>query len=160
MSDGVRRVVLGTVAVLGTAVWVVSLRLAVPWGWTALAFGVSASVSWLALGAALVLATSGRPSVAAWADACLHTMAVGIAFLMTGVSAGSVFGFGRPRVAVVILAASVATSFAAMTHVFLADARRLGLRRSVALGLWFGVLVGTSGSLLSVWFLGVQASAR
>src|SRR3954469_14938657 len=84
-----QRLLLGVVAVAGTVAYSASFR-TVPTAdaaWLApagAAVGAAAGVSWLAFGAVLLLLTGGRPSVLKWADACLRTMAAGIAVLTFG----------------------------------------------------------------------------
>ena len=84
----VGRVLLGVLAVAGTIAYALSFRTvptAAAWLPPAgAAVGAAAGVSWLAFGAVLMLFTRGRPAPLEWADACLRTMAAGIAVLTVG----------------------------------------------------------------------------
>ena len=146
-----RRLLLCGVAFSGSAVYAWSFA-GVPqreqWLPVASAIGIAAGVSWVLLGIVLLTVTRCRPSVMAWADVCLVTMAVGIAMKMTAVFANFVSTPSASFHLAVLMAANLV-----MACVFICRARRLGLRPLLATGLWFGVLNG----LFAVVMLGLRA---
>jgi hypothetical protein len=140
------RVLLAGVAFAGSAVYAWSFA-GVPqhdeWLPVAGAIGIAAGVSWVLFGVILLAFTRCRPSVMAWADACLVTMATGIAVKLTTVIAN----FVSPPNAWFHLAVLMAANFV-MAFVFIARAQRLGLRPLRAAGLWFCVLNGLFAGVL------------
>src|SRR6478736_4618270 len=83
------------------------------WLPAASAVGIAAGVSWVLFGLLLLAITRTRPSIWAWADACLVTMAAGMTIKITTVAAN-----------------------------FIWRANRLAMRPILAAGLWFGALNG------------------
>lgn len=106
---------------------------------------VAAGVSWPVFGAVLLLLSRARPSVLAWADACLRTMAPGILVLAAAALLGRAGIGGRALVLV-----TVAVSNLTMLAVFLPQARRLGLAPAKAAAAWLLVLDGFFA--LVVWW--------
>jgi hypothetical protein len=143
------RVLFGCIAIAGTAVYAASFGLfdtsknLLP---VARSVGIASGISWIAFGAVLLAATRSRPSVLAWADACLIAQAAGIGVLMTSVLinliarasdadlAQNTFKFAH---AGIILAADVL-----MAWLFVRRAQRLGMSLKMALALWVLALNG------------------
>jgi hypothetical protein len=164
-----QRLLLGVVAVAGTVAYSASFRTVPTTGarWLApagLAVGAAAGVSWLAFGAVLLLLTGGRPSVLKWADACLRTMAAGIAVLTFGTafnlgvaplwqaSAGHASA-GAPSGPPLGLLLGVhlvllANGNVVMGVAFFREARRLGLGPAAAVAAWACVLNGVFALIL------------
>ena len=140
------RVLLALVAFGGSTVYALSFANVperVRWLPVATAIGIAAGVSWVLFGLVLLVVTRWRPSVWHWADACLRTMACGMAVKMSAVVANLVgvpsawFHLGVLLVANLVMAA-----------VFVWQARRLGMRLGTGLGLWFGALNGVFALVL------------
>lgn len=145
-----RRFALGSYAFAATAIYAGSFALTdsvsrlLP---LAAAIGLAAAVSWPLFGAALLARMKGRPSVLAWADACLRTMAVGNTVLLLSVGANLMRGLfwtgtqqdgNWPAVHLAVLLVANFT----MAAVFTTQAGRLGMRPGLASLMWFGVLGG------------------
>ncbi|MBI1849728.1 MAG: hypothetical protein HYR85_05240 [Planctomycetes bacterium] len=152
MRENLKRVAFGSIAILGTAAWMTGVAAVTLWvqhvgavvGW-----GLVAGVSWLVLGVAIVVKTGRVPSEVAWAEACLRTLAFGVAVLVAGFST-TVFvrAVVGPPSANGIALASVLASFAVMRRTLVAKARRLGLGSWATIGTWFVALAGTSSALV------------
>jgi len=143
------RVLFGCIALAGTAVYATSFGLfdrsekLLP---VARSIGIASGISWIIFGAILLAATRCRPSVLAWADACLIAQAAGIGVLMTSVlvnlvarasdAAPTEDAFKMIHLAIV-LAADVL-----MAWLFVGRARRLGMSLKMALALWILALNG------------------
>lgn len=143
------RLALGAVAVAGSAAYAASFAWAPQAGEAvrlARPIAIAAGLSWPAFGAALLLATRRRPSVLAWADACLVTMAPGIGVLLLSALLNLLHRGTTPAHGLVLL-----LSNAAMAGVFVSRARRLGMRAPLAVALWVGVLDGAF--LLLLWVM-------
>lgn len=125
------RVLLGAVALGGSALYAASFQESLDVARLAGLVALGAGVSWLVFGAALLALTRARPSVLEWADACLVTMAVGIGALLLSVLL-NVGGRGSASAHVGV----IALSNVSMAAVFVARARRLGLGPGPALALW------------------------
>jgi hypothetical protein len=150
------RVLLGVVAVAGTVAYAASFRTVSTeaGAWLApagAAVGAAAGVSWLAFGAVLLLVTHGRPSPLKWADACLRTMAAGIAVL----TFGTAFNLGvaptwRPPVGLLsgVHLVLLANANAVMGVAFFREARRLGLGPAAAVTAWACALNGVFALIL------------
>jgi hypothetical protein len=158
--DGMRRVTraaLMAVAFGGSAVYALSFAGAPGaqrWAGHAMAVGVAAGSAWILFGVLLIAVTRGRPSGVSWMDACLATMAVGIAVKMLGVGLNLVWSWNdsiAPRAAnlLFIHLAILACADVAMGARFCAESRARGVSLRTALALWvalnfvFGVLLFT-----------------
>jgi hypothetical protein len=153
----VTRAALVAVAFGGSAVYALSFAGdagARQWLAHATAVGAAAASSWILFGVLLIVATRGRPSIVSWMDACLATMAVGIAVKMIGVALNLVWWWKdslAPRAAhlVLIHLAVLACADVAMGARFCAESRARGVSLRAALALWlalnsvFGVLLFT-----------------
>jgi hypothetical protein len=153
----VTRAALAAVAFAGSAVYALSFAGAAGaqrYASHAAAVGVAAGLSWIIFGVLLIAATRGRPSVASWIDACLATMAVGIAIKMIGVVLNLVWGWNEsiaPRAAQLVFVhlAILACADVAMGARFCFECRARGVSLRAALALWlainlvFGVLLFT-----------------
>jgi hypothetical protein len=145
------RTLFGLIAFAGTAVYAASFgtfeqseRVLL----IARSVGVSSGISWVAFGIVLLGATRCRPSVLAWADACLRAQVAGIAVLMTSVllnlislASGSFLlptggAFRTVHVGIILIADVL------MATLFVRHARRLGMKPMVALVLWVFILNG------------------
>lgn len=148
-SEGVaRRISFAFVAFGGSAAYAASFYLvkeAVAFRSLGLAIAVAAAVSWPAFGASLWATTRFRPSLVAWVDLCLATMAIGIAVLGISIMV-NLAGFWHPVVHYAVLVGSDAS----MAVRFVLGARRLGLAPLPALALWVIVLNGTFALLVAV----------
>jgi hypothetical protein len=126
----------------------------------------SAALSWPIFGGAVLLATRTRPSILDWTDACLRTMAIGMAVLTAGsianVAALSRFDAGRflgcPELLLtlwihlmLLLAAQV---FMAVS--FLHEAAQLRLSTLWAILLWIAGLCGPFAFWL--WLIASQGT--
>jgi hypothetical protein len=151
----VGRVLLGVLAVAGTIAYALSFRTvptAAAWLPPAgAAVGAAAGVSWLAFGAVLMLFTRGRPAPLEWADACLRTMAAGIAVL----TVGTAFNLGVSPLRGIPLglllgvhAALLVIGNVVMGVMFSREARRLGLGPAVAIAAWTCALDGVFALIL------------
>ena len=120
----------------------------------AAAVGIAAGLSWILFGLLLITVTRARPSIVSWMDACLATMAVGIAIKMIAVALNFVWSWNdsiAPRGAhlVFIHLAILACADVAMGARFCAETRARGVSLRAALALWlainfvFGVLLFT-----------------
>lgn len=134
------RLLLTCVAFAGSAIYAGSFA-PVPqreqWMPVASGVGIAAGVSWVLFGLLLLAVTRCQPSVLAWADACLVTMAAGIAVKMTTVAANFISPPGAWFHIVVLLIANLT-----MATIFIWRAQRLAMRPLLAAGLWFGALNG------------------
>jgi hypothetical protein len=99
----------------------------------------------------LLLVTGGRPSPLKWADACLRTMAAGIAVL----SVGTVFNLGvaplwRPPTGLLLGVHLVllVNGNVVMGVAFYREARRLGLGPAAAVTAWTCALNGAFALIL------------
>lgn len=143
------RVLFGCIAFAGTAVYATSFGVfdrserLLP---LARSVGIASGISWIVFGAVLLAATRCRPSVLAWADACLMAQAAGISVLMASVivnliarasDAASTENTFKLIHAAIILAADVL-----MAWLFVRRARRLGMSLKMALALWVLILNG------------------
>lgn len=143
------RVLFGCIAFAGTAVYASSFGVfdgsenLLP---IARSIGIASGISWIVFGAVLLAATRCRPSVLAWADACLVAQAAGIGVLMTSVlvnliarasDAASTENAFKMVHAAIVLAADVL-----MAWLFVRRARRLGMSLKMALALWVLILNG------------------
>ena len=146
-----RRGLLAAFALLGTVAYAGSFALDPrPWTFTAAtAVGVAAALSWPLFGLALLRV---RSSVRAVADACLPTMAVGVAVLLI---AAALNVLTNPYAAV--HAAFILTADAAMAFAFVRYAPALGLGRRRALAWWLLVLNGPFLLLLTTALLILNA---
>jgi hypothetical protein len=152
--SGAARVALVLVALIGTAAYgascVVGTISNVAWVWST-RVALASGLSWPVFGLAL-LGTRRAGSAWEWFDACLRTMALGIAVLSfasvanlavaaTALSRGSA-AFVAVHLALLLIAdVSMAISFAR-------KALRLGMPLSIAMVLWMGVLNGVFALLL------------
>lgn len=107
------------------------------WLPVASAVGIAAGVSWILFGLLLLTITQRQPSVLAWADACLITMAAGMTIKMATVVANIISPPGASFHLVVLLTANLT-----MAGVFIWRANRLAMRPWLAATLWFGALNG------------------
>ena len=151
----VTRAALVALAFLGSAVYALSFAGAADlrqWTAHAAAVGVAAGLSWVAFGVLLIAVTGGRPSVVSWMEACLRTMAVGIAIKMAAVALNLVWWVNEgmtPRAAqlVAIHLAILACADVAMCVWFCAECARREVSVARAAALWvslnfvFGVLL-------------------
>ncbi|MEW6207466.1 MAG: hypothetical protein AB1631_03810 [Acidobacteriota bacterium] len=143
------RVLFGCIAIAGTAVYAASFGVfdrsekLLP---LARSIGIASGISWIAFGAVLLAATRCRPSILAWADACLVAQAAGIGVLMASVlvnlaarasDAAPTENVFRMIHGAIILAADVL-----MAWLFVRRARRLGMSLKMALALWVLALNG------------------
>ena len=148
-----RRLLLGYVAIAGTALYAASFALVedrenlAP---IAQAIGIAAGVSWPVFGLILLLITRCRPGVLVWVDACLVTMSAGIGLLMLSTLLNlGVFvlnfshGVLMPLHLAILLAADTA-----MALVFVRRSRSLGLNWAQALVLWVIALNGVFAGVL------------
>ena len=158
------RLLLGAVAVVGTVAYAMSFRTfpteALPTGnnpagaWLApagAAVGIAAGLSWLFFGAVLLGITGGRPSVLAWADACLRTMAAGIGVLVAAASFNVCVAALWPLPEGFVLCVNLVllvNANALMGAVFYRQARRLGLGPVAAVTAWMAALNGAFALLL------------
>lgn len=146
------RVLLCGIAFAGSAVYAWSFA-GVPereqWLPVAGAIGFAAGVSWVLFGILILTVARCRPSVMAWADACLITMAAGITVKMATVVANTI----SPPSAVFHLAVLMAANLT-MAFVFIRRAQRLGVRPLLAAALWFGALNG----LFALVIFGLRAA--
>jgi uncharacterized membrane protein YphA (DoxX/SURF4 family) len=138
------RAALALVAFAGTAAYAASFRIAGAGEGAAAAVGVAAAVAWPAFGAALLCLTRGRPSAGAWLDACLLTMAAGVAVLTAAagfnvITASTGDWMTRPTFVASHVALLLAGN-ALMGTVFVRRARRLGLGAGVAIATWLAAL--------------------
>lgn len=122
--------------------------------WTAhaAAVGIAAGISWIVFGVLLITFTSARPSVISWMDACLLTIAVGMAIKMIAVAMNLVWWWSdafAPRAAhlAVIHLAILFCADAAMCARFCVESAARGVSMRTAAALWialnfvFGVLL-------------------
>jgi hypothetical protein len=149
------RLLLGAVAVLGTLAYSLSFLPAAGGRFVGpgAAIGVAAGVSWFVLGAAVLWMSRGRPSIGAWADACLATMAVGIGLLSAGtilnLAAWGVPAVGSaPEALAAAHLAILLASNIAMGATFVRRAGRLGLSAVCGTGAWVLALDGTFAIIL------------
>lgn len=146
------RLLLTGVAFAGSAIYAWSFA-HVPqreqWLPVASAVGIAAGVSWVLFGLLLLTVTRARPSVWAWADACLVTMAAGMTIKMTTVAANLISPPGASFHLAVLMTANLV-----MAGVFIWCAKRLAMRPLLAAGLWFGVLNG----IFAVMMFGLRAT--
>jgi hypothetical protein len=119
------------------------------WLPVASAVGIAAGVSWVLFGLLLLALTRAKPSMLAWADACLVTMAAGMTIKMTTVAANLISPPGASFHIAVLMTANLA-----MAAVFIWRANRLALRPLLAAGLWFGALNG----IFAVVMFGLHAA--
>ncbi|MBI1849729.1 MAG: hypothetical protein HYR85_05245 [Planctomycetes bacterium] len=154
MRGKLKRAALGAVAILGTIAWTVAIASVMPrWRTEAAVLGVAAGIAWPVFGGVVLYVTRGRPSVVAWVDACLNTMALGIAVLLISSTFWLVFAFagGNPMAAMMgFLPGSLLASFVVMIQFFLKQALGRGMPARTALGLWFGVLLGSFAVIVLV----------
>lgn len=153
-SDWPRRLMLGATALGGTVAYAVSFR-ALPGAGRLVgagaAVGLAAGLSWGTFGGALLLVTGRGASALDWADACLRTMAAGIAVLALAAALNVACGVAGIDAGPPIAGAHAAILLAANGVMCLTFARRaqlLGLSRGTALGLWMLVLNGTFALIL------------
>jgi hypothetical protein len=146
------RLALGAVAVGGTIAYAWSftrVASAGPLLPLATAVGIAAGVSWLVFGAVLLIVTGARPSIAGWVDACLHTMAVGMAVL----SAATLANVAWPALPLAWLLAvhgcALLASNIVMAARFVARARALGLPPVAAVTFW---MVGLNATFAAILF--------
>jgi hypothetical protein len=155
-----QRLLLAAFAVAGTVAYSASFRTVPTPGaaWLApagAAVGAAAGVSWLAFGAALLLLTGGRPSPLKWADACLRTMAAGIAVLTFGTALNlGVAPLWRPPVGLLLGVQLVLLGGGdvLMGVAFCRETRRLGLGPAAAVAAWVCVLNGVFALILMSLF--------
>lgn len=158
--EGIRpitRALLVALAFAGSAVYALSFAATTPaqrWVAQAAAVGVAAGLSWILFGVLLIAVTRGRPLVVSWMDACLRTMAVGIAVKMAAVLLnvawwGGVTHLPDARQFLVIHLVILACADAAMGARFCAESAARGVSIARAAALWvalnfvFGVLLFT-----------------
>jgi hypothetical protein len=145
---------LGATALGGTLGYAASFRALPDADWLPRAgagVGLAAGISWLTFGGVLLVATGARPSTTAWADACLRTMAAGIAVLALAAALNVACGFaGMDEGPLLAAAHAVLLGIAngVMCLTFVRRAHFLGLSRGTALGLWMLVLNGTFALIL------------
>lgn len=161
-----QRLLLGVVAVAGTVAYSASFRTvptvpgdAASAAWLApagAAVGAAAGASWLAFGATLLLITGGRPSPLKWADACLRTMAAGIAVLTFGTAfnlgVAPLLWHGPHGLPLGLLLGVhlvlLGNGNAVMGVAFFREARRLGLGPAAAVAAWACGLNGVFALIL------------
>ncbi len=144
------RTLLTAVAFVGSTLYALSFWLvyggdkvtAMAW-----AVGASAGGSWIIFGLVLLGVTRCRPSVMAWADACLLTMSAGMATktLSMALNLGAYLVRSGAEVTPVPMPlhyAVLASANLIMAVVFIRRARRLGLSAPKAAAMWFVVLNG------------------
>jgi hypothetical protein len=144
------RLTLAAVAILGTLAFAASfanLRAPHPLLPIAAAVGLAAGVSWLAFSLILLVVTGARPSITDWIDACLRTMARGIAVLSIATLAN--FTPLPLRALLFIHGIALATSNLVMAVTFAARARRLGLAPLAAVAFW---IVGLNATFAAILF--------
>jgi hypothetical protein len=113
------------------------------------AVGLAAAVSWFVFGAVLLIVTGARPSITAWVDVCLRTMAIGMVILSIGTAANIFFAQLPLAALLVIQLAALGASNVVMCTVFVARARRLGLPPAAAVTFW---LVGLNATFAAILF--------
>lgn len=138
------RILFGCIAIVGTVVYATSFGASLlP---LARRVGIASGISWIAFGAVLLAATRCRPSILAWADACLVAQAAGISVLMMSVLVNLIARASdappsetafRAIHGAIILSADVL-----MACLFARRARRLGMSLKAALALWTLALNG------------------
>lgn len=156
------RSLLAMVAVVGTVVYVGSFYLAFDsqvWSPIAQSIGIAAGISWPIFGVLLLYVVKARPSLLAWVDVCLKTMALGIALLLPSMflnaiayatSPSLLWWSGALATHVVLLAA--ANIIMGVTFVRLG--RCLFARPQTLVCLWVFALDGTFLVLLWMFTLG------
>lgn len=154
-----RRLALGSVAAGGTVAYAWSFTRvanAGPLLPLATAVGSAAGVSWLVFGAVLLTVTGARPSIAGWVDACLHTMAVGMAVLSTATLANLAWPAISLTWLLSVHGGALVVSNVVMAARFVARARVLGLPPAAAVTFWMVGLNATFGAILfALWRAGV-----
>lgn len=146
------RLLLTCVAFAGSAIYAWSFTHAPQreqWLPVASAVGIAAGVSWVLFGLLLLAVTRTKPSLLAWTDACLVTMAAGMTIKMTTVAANLISPPGASFHFAVLLTANLV-----MAGVFIWRANRLAMRPLLAAGLWFGALNG----IFTVVMFGLHAA--
>ncbi|MGC3957882.1 MAG: hypothetical protein QM813_08030 [Verrucomicrobiota bacterium] len=113
------------------------------------AIGIAAGISWVLFGLLLLAVTRTRPSMLAWVDACLLTMAAGMTIKMTAVTANLILPPGASFHLAVLLTANLA-----MAGVFIWRAHQLAMRPLLAAALWFGALNG----IFAIVLFGLRAN--
>ena len=159
------RLLLAAVAVAGTVAYALSFR-TLPDGagagaephfagaWLApagAAVGVAAGLSWLFFGAVLLALTGGKPSPLAWADACLRTMAAGIAVLVVASAFNLCAAAAWPLPHGLVVGTNLVLLVNAnvlMGVTFFRQARRLGLGPGATVTAWVAALNGAFALLL------------
>lgn len=138
------RVALGSAAIIGSAAYEWSFRSG-PFAALARPIAIAAGVSWAVFGGVLLAVTRSRPSVLAWADACLVTMGAGIGVLAVSVLANLAGASSAVLHGCVLLASN-----GLMCLTFAQVALSSGLSRRTAVLLWIAVLDGVFAVLLAV----------
>ncbi len=145
------RLALGAIAIVGTIIYAASFALTsyrdslLP---IAIAIGIASAVSWPGFGVSLLMVTRCRPSVMAWADACLIAQCTGIAVLMISGALNLILYFVRPQPSspidgiaylhgTIVMAADVVMAIG-----FVRRAKQRGMTGRVALALWVLALNG------------------
>lgn len=147
-----QRLLLTCVAFGGSAIYAWSFAHAPQreqWLPVASAVGIAAGVSWVLFGLLLLTVTRTKPSVLAWADACLVTMAAGMTIKMTTVVANLISPPGAWFHLAVLMTANLT-----MAGVFIWRASWLAMHPLLAAGLWFGALNG----IFTVVMFGLHAA--
>lgn len=146
------RLLLTGVAFAGSAIYAWSFAHVAQreqWLPVASAIGIAAGVSWVLFGLLLLAVTRAKPSMLAWADACLVTMTAGMTIKTTTVVANIISPPGASFHLAVLLTANLV-----MAGVFIWRAKRLAVRPLLAAGLWFGTLNG----IFAVVMFGLHAA--
>ena len=160
LTDWPVRVLLAGIAIGGTLAYAASFR-ALPHreGMAAagVSIGLAAAMAWPAFGAVLLLVTGARPSAIECADACLRTMAAGMAVLSVAAVLNLTARLLDSGVdALPLLAAAhvvlLACANGVMLWMFVGEARGLGLAAATAVTLWMLVLNGTFAAVLMLLY--------
>lgn len=149
------RLALGAVAFLGTAIYAASFlpnKTGHPMAAYATGVGISAAVSWLILGTALLILSRSTPGrLQLWFDTCLISMAYGEAILLLAalvnlLSIVSPEYAAKPSLGVHL--ALLLTADTVMAACFVTRARRFGVPPKTSLALWILVLNGSFALLM------------
>ena len=161
--SGPDRLLLALATAAQAAMYVLSFDLVRRLRWqgiAALGVATAAALAWLVFAPLLLVVTRGRPSAAAWLDACLRAAAAGTSVLIASVILNvAAVALELPRHAYRELplahAAVLLLADLAMGVTFLRHAGALGVRPARAAALW---VVGFNGAFaLALWLSGLHA---
>ena len=152
-----RRILWGLISILGTAFYVLSFNVIhknIDFTFPANKIGMASAISWIIFGMVLLIVTKSIPSIKAWVDICLSTMAVGIAILMTGVIFNFIIFLSNSLINfqtfLLIHLVILITSDLSMGKIFIKESEPLGLNPSKAILLWISCLNGIFFSILFI----------